>query len=160
MKDKLSTIILLIIFIGLLIWCSNFVNQENLNVQIQEETQNVNNQNIENYENNEEELSMEIISISNENFENEVLKSEKIVLVDFYADWCGPCKMLSPIVEQIAKEHEDIKVVKVNVDDNQELAVQYGVVSIPTLVVIKDGLEKTRTVGVASQSEIEKMIYN
>ena len=87
---------------------------------------------------------MEIIKANSANFEEEVLKSEKPVLIDFYADWCGPCKMLSPIIDEIAEENSDIKVVKVNVDDSQDLAMKYQVMSIPTLVVIKNGKEINR----------------
>ena len=82
---------------------------------------------------------MEIIKVNSQNFEEEVIKSEKPVLIDFYADWCGPCKMLSPIIDEIAEENYEIKVVKVNVDDSQDLAMKYQVMSIPTLVVIKNG---------------------
>lgn len=145
MKNKISTIILAVIFVALLIFCNSLLNKE----------ENIQNQNLNN---SVEEESMEILSVSSENFENEVLKSDKPILIDFYADWCGPCKMLSPIVEQVAKENEDIKVVKVNVDNNQDLAVKYGIVSIPTLVAIKNGEEVNRMVGVASKSEIEAMI--
>ena len=99
-----------------------------------------------------------IIEVNSENFENEVLKSEKIVLIDFYAEWCGPCQMLSPIVEQVANENDNIKVVKINVDNAQDIAMDYGVMSIPTLVVIKDGKEANRVVGLVSKSEIERMI--
>ena len=98
------------------------------------------------------------IKLSSENFEKEVLKSEKPVLVDFYADWCGPCQMLSPIVDQVASEHEDLKVVKINVDEAQDLAINYGVISIPTLVVIKDGQETNRAVGLISKNAIEELI--
>ena len=101
---------------------------------------------------------MEIIKVTNSNFEKEVLKSEKTVLIDFYADWCGPCKMISPIVEAVAKEKQDIKVVKVNVDDAQDLAIQYDVMSIPTLVVIKEGQETNRVIGLADKTEILNMI--
>ena len=101
---------------------------------------------------------MEVLKINNSNFEEEVLKSEKTVLVDFYAEWCGPCKMLVPVIEQIAKENEEIKVAKINVDDAQELAEKYGVMSIPTLVVIKKGRETKRQVGLASKSEILSML--
>ena len=101
---------------------------------------------------------MEVLKINNSNFEEEVLKSKKVVLVDFYAEWCGPCKMLAPVVEQIAKENEDIKVAKINVDEAQELAEKYGVMSIPTLVVIKNGEEIKRQVGLASKTEILNMI--
>ena len=101
---------------------------------------------------------MEVLKINNSNFEEEVLKSEKAVLVDFYAEWCGPCKMLAPVIDQIAKENEDIKVAKVNVDEAQELAEKYGVMSIPTLVVIKNGEEIKRQVGLASKTDILNMI--
>lgn len=100
---------------------------------------------------------MSDIVINNENFENEVLKSDKLVLVDFYATWCGPCQMLSPIVEELAKKHSDkIKVGKVNVDDAQELAIKYGVLSIPTLILFdKESVKKT-IVGFHSLEELEK----
>lgn len=80
---------------------------------------------------------MSVLDVTSQNFEEEVLKSEKPVLVDFYADWCGPCKMLSPIVDEVANEKEDIKVCRINIDEEQDLAVEYGIMSIPTLVVIK-----------------------
>ena len=81
---------------------------------------------------------MEIIKLTKDNFEQEVLKSEKPVLVDFYADWCGPCQMLSPIVDEVAEERDDIKVGKINVDEQMELAQKYGVMTIPTLLVIRN----------------------
>ena len=98
------------------------------------------------------------IKVNSENFENEVLKSEKTVLIDFYADWCGPCKMLSPIVEQFANENDNVKVVKIDVDAEQELAIQYGVMSIPTLVVVKNGQEVNRVVGLVSKGQIEEIV--
>ena len=101
---------------------------------------------------------MEVLKVTRENFEEEVLKSEKPVLIDFYADWCGPCKMLSPIIEQIAKENDDIKVVKINIDDERDLALDYDVMSIPTVVAIKDGKELDRIVGFVDKSEILKLI--
>ena len=101
---------------------------------------------------------MEILKVNSQNFEEEVLKNEKPVLVDFYADWCGPCKMLSPIVDQVAEENEDIKVVKVNVDDAQDLAMKYQVMSIPTLVVIKEGKEINRSVGLIDKNQVVNMI--
>ena len=101
---------------------------------------------------------MEILKVNSQNFEEEVLKSEKPVLVDFYADWCGPCKMLSPIVDQVAEENEDIKVVKVNVDDAQDLAMKYQVMSIPTLIVIKEGKEINRSVGLIDKNQVVNMI--
>lgn len=101
---------------------------------------------------------MEILKINEDNFEKEVLESEKTVLIDFFADWCGPCKMLSPIIEQFAKENEKVKVVKINVDELPNLAVKYGVRSIPTLVVIKNGEEVNRSVGLIDKSEILELV--
>ena len=91
-----------------------------------------------------------------ENFESEVLKSTGSVIVDFYADWCGPCKMMSPIIDQIAEENiENLKVGKVNVDDNQELAIKYNVMSIPTIMIFKDGNHVKTFVGVTDKDEIK-----
>lgn len=101
---------------------------------------------------------MGVIKISEENFKKEVLEESRTVLVDFYADWCGPCKMLSPIIEEVAKENEDAKFVKINVDEAQELAIEYDIMSIPTIVVIKDGKEVNRTVGLIDKTEIRAML--
>ena len=98
------------------------------------------------------------VKISKDNFENEVLKSEKPVLVDFFAEWCGPCRMLSPMVDEIAKEREDIKVVKVNVDDEPELAAAFSVVSIPSLFVVKKGKIAKQSVGALPKAKILAMI--
>lgn len=101
---------------------------------------------------------MNSVQITNENFEYEVLESKKTVLVDFYADWCGPCKMLSPIIEEIAKENENIKIAKINVDNEQEIAMKYQVMSIPTLIVINNGKETKRSVGLIDKYEIENLL--
>ena len=92
--------------------------------------------------------------LNNQNFDNEVLNNNGIALIDFYADWCGPCKMVAPIVNEIANERSDITVGKVNVDENNSLAIKYGVVSIPTLIVFKDGKEQTRIVGYRPKEDI------
>lgn len=98
---------------------------------------------------------MSVLKITSENYEEEVSKSDKPVLIDFYADWCGPCRMMGPIVEEIAEEKADnIKVGKVNVDENQDLAMEYGVMSIPTIVIIKNGEVEKTFVGVRDKSEI------
>lgn len=94
---------------------------------------------------------MAIIKLTKDNFEQEVLKSEKPVLVDFYADWCGPCQMLSPIVDEVAEERDDIKVGKINVDEQMELAQKYGVMTIPTLLVIKNGEIANKHIGALSK---------
>lgn len=101
---------------------------------------------------------MEVLKVTEENFEKEVLKETKTVLIDFYADWCGPCKMLSPIIEETAKEIQDTKFVKINVDEAGKLAIDYDIMSIPTLVVIKNGKEINRSVGLMDKQEIIEML--
>lgn len=98
---------------------------------------------------------MEVVKLNSENFEEEVLKSEKKVLVDFYADWCGPCKMMAPVIEEIAKDFSDkVKVCKLNVDEAPDIAGNYGVMSIPTLIIFENGNVIDTTVGLISRSEI------
>jgi thioredoxin 1 len=101
---------------------------------------------------------MAVMKVNKESFETEVLKAEGMVLVDFFADWCGPCKMLSPIVDEVAEENTDIKVCKINVDEEPELAMRYNVMSIPTLVVIQNGEEVNKSVGLVSKEDIIKMV--
>ena len=97
---------------------------------------------------------MAITVLTSENFENEVIKSEKPVLIDFWASWCGPCKMLSPIVDEIAEEQDDVKICKVNVDDEAELAKKFGVMSIPTLVLMVNGEVKATSVGFKPKKDV------
>ena len=95
------------------------------------------------------------IKLSTENFEKEVLKSEKPVLVDFYADWCGPCNAMAPVIEELAKELEGkVKVGKINVDENPDIAVEYNVMSITTLIVFKNGKKEKRLVGLRNKEEL------
>ena len=101
---------------------------------------------------------MSVIHINIDNFRNEVLNSEMPVLLDFWAPWCGPCRMVSPIVDEIAAERGDIKVGKVNVDEQPELAGQFGVMSIPTLVVMKGGKVVNQMVGARPKSQILAML--
>ena len=102
---------------------------------------------------------MAVIQVTEDNFDEVVMKSDKPVLLDFYADWCGPCKMMSPIVEQIAEKYADTYVVgKVNVDEQPELAERFGVMSIPTLVVMKNGKIAQQPVGARPKSDILAML--
>ncbi len=101
---------------------------------------------------------MSVIEITKNNFDQEVMQSEKPVLLDFWAAWCGPCKMLSPVVDEIAGEHPEIKVGKVNVDEEQELAARFGVMSIPSLFVMKQGKVANQSVGVQPKQRILDML--
>ena len=96
--------------------------------------------------------------ITKENFENEVLRTDKPVLLDFWAPWCGPCRMVGPIVDQIAEEREDLVVGKVNVDEEQELAQEYSIMSIPTLMVLKDGVIVERVVGARTKENLLELL--
>ena len=101
---------------------------------------------------------MSAISVNKNSFNQEVLKSDKPVLMDFWAPWCGPCRMVVPLVEEIAKERSNIKVVKINVDEEQELAMQFGVMSIPTLVVMKNGKIVNQVTGARPKAQILAML--
>ena len=101
---------------------------------------------------------MAIKEIDRDNFKNEVLDSKVPVLVDFNASWCGPCRMLKPIIDSVSEEKKDYKFVSVNIDNNEELAEEYGILSIPCLIIIKDGKEVNRSVGLLPKEELEKFL--
>ena len=100
---------------------------------------------------------MSVIKVTKDNFE-EIRNSDKPVLIDFYADWCGPCRMVSPIVDEIAEERDDIVVGKINVDDDPELAIKFGIVSIPTLMVLKKGEVAKKATGARPKDDILDML--
>ena len=102
---------------------------------------------------------MQIVEVTKDNFEQEVLQAQQPVLVDFYADWCGPCNAMAPVIEELAKELEGkVKVGKINVDENPDIAVEYNVMSIPTLIVFKNGKEEKRLVGVRDKEELLRLL--
>ena len=103
---------------------------------------------------------MAVMHVTKENFEAEVLQSEKPVLVDFWAGWCGPCKMVAPVLEEIASEVADVKITKVNVDEQPELAQKFQVMSIPTMVLIKEGKVVDTTVGAQPKVDLVRFIHS
>lgn len=138
--------VFLLLLIGITIMYHHLINK-NTEQSIQKNT----------LENVEEEEKVEIIEIKNaEQFEQEVIKESGIVFIDFYATWCMPCRAMSPIIEEIAKEHKEVKFVKIDVDKNEALAIQYNVMSIPTMIVMKNG-EVTKTfIGITDKENIIK----
>ncbi len=165
MKDKIRIIALVIIFIILLFLCNNFLNkQENQIINKSKNTDNTISEDTNKLDENKinisevENMSENVLEVTSENFEKEVLESEKTVLIDFYAEWCGPCKRLSPIVEEVAAEETEVKFVKMNIDNCEDIAIEYQVMSIPTLVVIKDGKEVERSVGLIDKDKIKELV--
>ena len=138
MKEKIIYIVLAVLFIAVLIGISLGTGKKAEKTKVEAENS--------------------VIPVTSANFEQEVLNSDKRVLVDFYADWCGPCKILSPRVAEIANENKDLKVVKINVDQNEDLARKYNISSMPTLLVIENGKELNRAVGALSKSTVLKFV--
>lgn len=101
---------------------------------------------------------MAVLEVTGASFEKEVLQSDRPVLADFYADWCGPCKMLRPILEEISDDRQDVKVVSINIDEEDELAEQFEVSAIPCVVLIKDGMEVDRSVGLKPREALEELL--
>ena len=101
---------------------------------------------------------MAVLEVTGASFEKEVLQSDRPVLADFYADWCGPCKMLRPILEEISDDRQDVKVVSINIDEEDELAEQFDVSAIPCVVLIKDGMEVDRSVGLKPREALDELL--
>lgn len=100
-----------------------------------------------------------MLNITSENFEQEVLNSDKRVIVDFWATWCGPCKMIAPILDELAKEHPEVTFAKLNVDEQVELCMKYKVMSIPTLIIFEDGEAIDKVVGYRTKEELEQLLF-
>lgn len=154
MKEKQSFIILIVILIVIIgtaiILYERFSqngNEVKSNVIIEANVES-------NISENNENAKSDVLDIELSNFETEVIKREKKVLIDFYADWCGPCQKLSPIVDKFAEEHSEIKVVRIDIDAQEDLADRYNIRSIPTLVVIENGEEINRVIGLVSEEKI------
>jgi len=174
--DDVKKLVIIVIVLAIVLFGSSFLINKQSEKKLKEGAANsaaVNNSVVLNETNNttnnesnlEEETIKEseisdndVIDVNTNNFEVEVINSDKKVLIDFYADWCGPCKRLSPIVDKVAKENKDIKVVRIDVDNNKELANRYNVSSIPTLVVIENGKEINRSVGLIPEDSILTLI--
>ena len=103
---------------------------------------------------------MSVIYVNQKNFQEEVVKSDKPVLIDFWASWCGPCRMISPVLDELAEENPDVKIVKINVDEESELANQFQVMSIPALFVLKDGKIVAQSLGVKPKAQLQAMLDN
>ncbi|MBO5734358.1 MAG: thioredoxin [Clostridia bacterium] len=101
---------------------------------------------------------MSVLAVNKSNFQKEVLESDRTVLLDFWASWCGPCKSIAPIIDEIAAENSKIKVCKVNIDEEQELAEQFNIMSIPTLLLVKDGNVVNQSVGLKTKNQILEML--
>lgn len=108
--------------------------------------------------NNKKEDTAMVLQLTNDNYEQEVMKSEGTVLVDFYADWCGPCKMQGPIVEQLAEERTDVKFCKLNVDEVMPVAMELGITSIPTIMVVKNGQITFKEPGLMQKAQLEALL--
>ena len=165
MKKKIIWVIVLLLFVIAIVVASIYINKKGQEYIQDSQTGNMLNADDsagtteENTINeNEEAEHITVIEVTDETFEEEVLNSDKPVLIDFYANWCVPCRVFSPIVEEVAQENSNIKVVEVNVDESQEITTKYQVMSMPTLVVIENGTEVTRSIGIISKSEILDMI--
>ena len=172
MNEKIKLIILIIVFVIALVFANNILNnnadnnidevnnknQISNNVENKIEDTNQANENSATADLEDTEKLGQVFEVTEEDFEEMVLKSKEKVLVEFYADWCGPCKTLSPILQKIAKENLDLKVVKINVDESPNLALKYGANYIPLLVVFENGEEVNHAVGALPKKDILELV--
>lgn len=149
MKNKILILICVLLFITAMFVTKMYLDNAR--------DTNVSEENIDYTVNNNIQES-KILKVESDTFEEEVLNTTQTVVIDFYATWCGPCKMYTPIVEEFAEENQDIKVVKIDIDESQDIAFEYNVMSIPTTIIIKDGKEVDRAVGVIGKDVLSQMI--
>ena len=147
MKKKIMLIIFLFAFVIGLVLINNYLNNREISNESKNEIEKVETKEVS-----------KIVTVTTNTFEKEVLNSDKPVLIDFYANWCPPCKKLSPLVEEVANKNDEVKFVKINVDNEEELANKYGISSIPTLVLTKNGEEVDRSIGLISKAQIEALV--
>ena len=145
MKNKIIVIVLIVLFVAGLVLASIFINKVSYGEKDEEAEIIIN-------------TNSKISDVNEENFEAEVLNSTKRVLIDFYADWCGPCQMLSPLVDEVASENPDYKFVRIDVDTNENLANKYEILYLPTLVLIENGEEIARSIGYIEKDAIEELV--
>lgn len=160
MKNKI--IIIIVALCTIIAIYINIRNYEKTKYSVNEENL-VNNNINSNYledSGEEKEENMSVIEITSENFEEEVINSDRTVIIDFWAEWCGPCQIMSPIIEEIAEEKTDLKVCKVNIDNEIEIATKYSIVAIPTIVIIKNGEVLDTLVGVREKEEILEAVID
>ena len=149
MKNKILILICVLLFITAMFVTKMYLDNAR--------DTNVSEENIDYTVNNNIQES-KILKVESDTFEEEVLNTTQTVVIDFYATWCGPCKMYTPIVEEFAQENQDIKVVKIDIDENQDIAFEYNVRSIPTTIIIKEGKEVDRAVGMISKEVLSQMV--
>ena len=170
--DDVKKLVIIVVVLAIVLFGSSFIINKQSEKKLAEGAANsssVNNSTIVNSVNNETNLieksenvaettETAVIDVNTNNFETEVINSDKKVLIDFYADWCGPCNRLSPIVDKVSVDNKDVKFVRIDVDKNEELMTKYNVRSIPTLVVIENGKEINRSVGLIPEDKILNLI--
>lgn len=149
MKEKIRIILLIILFLLILFCVKVYMSKNNSNISGKSNQGETSGQEV---------VESKVIEVNENNFEEEVLNSEKLVLIDFYADWCEPCKMLSPIIDEVSNEKDNVKFVRIDVDTNDNLATKYQIMYMPTLVIIKNGEEIDRSIGLINKDELLKFV--